>query len=241
MQFLKNSLNLSFYITAQISLRADGSMKLTDEQLVNEEIIKNRNTFLEKLSIDPQQVVSALLEHDNNVEIVTKENGGQFIPKADGLITSEKGVYLSITVADCLPIVIFHPGKQILCLLHAGWRGLDNKIINKALTTLQNTYNIDTTELLVGIGPAIGPCHYEVNKDVAEKFSHYSNIVIERDSKIFLDLKKVAQNQLTDLGVQSSNIETSDVCTYCQSDTYFSFRKDQTDPVQAMMVVVGIV
>ncbi|MGB4965540.1 MAG: polyphenol oxidase family protein, partial [Microgenomates group bacterium] len=129
----------------------------------------------------------------------------------------------------------------VLCLLHAGLRGLDNKIISKALATLQNIYNIDPTELLVSIGPAIGPCHYEVSKDVAEKFSQYSDVVIERDSKIFLDLKKVAQNQLTNLGVQALNIETSDVCTYCQSDTYFSHRKDQKIPVEAMMVIKGMI
>lgn len=240
MQFLKNSSNLSSHLFAQMSLRADGSMKVTDDTVLNKQIERNRDNFLRKLSIKPRSVISADLIHGNTTEIVTKEKGGQFIPKTDGLITSEKGVYLSITVADCLPIVIFHPGKEILCLLHAGWRGLESKIIDKALATLQGTYKIDSAELLVGIGPAIGPCHYEVNRELAEKFSQYSDATLERDLKVFLKLKKIAQRQLMELGVQDSNIKTSDICTYCQSDTYFSHRKDQTDPVQAMMVVVGM-
>lgn len=227
-------------IFSAISLRIDGSMKLPGNQLESDEITQNRNAFLEKHSVNPQSVVGAELEHGNNIKIVSAADKGRIIPHTDGLITSEKDVYLSITVADCLPITLYDSKKSILCLLHAGWRGLDNKIISKALATLQNIYNIDPTELLVGLGPAIGPCHYEVSKDVAEKFSQYSDVAIERDSKIFLDLKKVAQNQLANLGVQALNIETSAVCTYCQSDTYFSHRKDQTNPVQAMMVVVGI-
>ncbi len=216
-------------------------MKLPGNQLESDEITRNRYTFLEKHSIDPQSVVSAELEHGNNIRTVFAADKGQIVPHTDGLITSEKGVYLSITVADCLPIVIFHPEKEILCLLHAGWRGLESKIIKKALTTFQVTYGVSAAELLVGIGPAIGPCHYEVGKDVTEKFSQYSDAVIKRDSNIFLDLKKIAQNQLTNLGVQASNIETSDVCTYCQSSTFFSHRKDQSNPVKAMIFVAGIV
>ncbi len=215
-------------------------MKLPGNQLESDEITQNRNAFLEKHSVNPQSVVGAELEHGNNIKIVSAADKGQIVPHVDGLITSEKGVYLSITVADCLPITLYDSKKSILCLLHAGWRGLENRIIDKALTTLTETYGVNAAELLVGIGPAIGPCHYEVSKDVAEKFSQYSDVVIERDSKIFLDLKKVAQNQLTNLGVQALNIETSDVCTYCQSDIYFSHRKDQSDPVQAMIVVVGM-
>lgn len=227
-------------IKYHMSLRADGNMKLANNRLDNDDIPHNRIKFLEKHSIDSHNVISADLEHNNTVRVVTVADLGKVIPKCDGLITFEKNLFLSVTVADCLPIVIFHPGKEILCLLHAGWRGLESKIIDKALTTLQGTYKIDSAELLVGIGPAIGPCHYEVNTDLAEKFSQYPNVAIERDSKVFLDLKKIAQKQLMELGILPRNITTSDICTYCQSDTYFSHRKDQSNPVQAMMVVAGI-
>lgn len=227
-------------IKYHMSLRADGNMKLSNNRLDNDDVPHNRIKFLEKHSIYPQSVVSADLEHGNTVRIVTVADLGKVIPKCDGLITFEKNIFLSITVADCLPIVIFNQKKDMLCLLHAGWRGLNNKIISKALATLQNIYNIDPTELLVSIGPAIGPCHYEVNTDLAEKFSQYSNVAIERDSKVFLDLKKIAQKQLMELGILLRNITTSDICTFCQSDIYFSHRKDQSNPVQAMMVVAGI-
>lgn len=241
MQFFQHSLSSKFaQLSAYISVRNDGSMKFSGDDTNFELIRSNRKKFLTSNGVSLENLVSADLVHANTVEIVSKENGGQFISKTDGLITAEKGLFLSVTVADCLPIVIFHPGKEILCLLHAGWRGLESKIIDKALTTLQNTYDIDPSELLIGIGPAIGSCHYEVNAELAEKFSQYPDAILKRDSKVFLDLKKIAQKQLMELGVQESNIETSDICTYCQSDTYFSHRKDQTDPVQAMMVVVGM-
>lgn len=234
-------MNLATKHLIGISNRSDGNMKLPNNGSNDEEITKNRIASLKKHSIDPQCVVSAELEHGNNIRIVTADDKGQIIPHTDGLITWEKNVYLSITVADCLSITLYDSKKSILCLLHAGWKGLENKIVEKALTTLLHTYGIDACDLFVEIGPAIGPCHYEVSKDVAAKFSQYSDVAIERDSKIFLDLKKVAQNQLTDLGVQALNIETSDVCTYCQSETYFSHRKDQSNPVKAMIVVGGLI
>ncbi len=223
-----------------MSLRADGNMKLANNRLDNDDIPHNRIKFLEKHSIDSHNVISADLEHGNTVRVVTAADLGKVIPKCDGLITFEKNIFLSITVADCLPIVIFNQKKDMLCLLHAGWRGLNNKIVSKALATLQNIYNIDPIELLVSIGPAIGPCHYEVSKDVAEKFSKYPACAVMRDSNIFLDIKQIAQKQLMELGILPRNITTSDICTYCQSDTYFSHRKDQSNPVQAMMVVAGI-
>lgn len=216
-------------------------MKLPNIRLNNDKITHNRTNFLEKHSIDPQNVVSADLEHGNNIKIVSVVDKGRIIPHTDGLITTEKDVYLSITVADCLPITLYDSKKSVLCLLHAGWRGLEKSIIENAVATLSKTYGIKSKDLIAEIGPAIGPCHYEVSKDVAEKFSQYSDAVIERDSKIFLDIKKVAQNQLTDLRVHALNIETSAICTYCQSDTYFSHRNDQSKPVKAMMVVVGMI
>ncbi|MGB4966267.1 MAG: polyphenol oxidase family protein, partial [Microgenomates group bacterium] len=139
-------------IFSAISLRIDGSMKLPGNQLESDEITQNRNAFLEKHSVNPQSVVGAELEHGNNIKIVSAADKGQIVPHVDGLITSEKGVYLSITVADCLPITLYDSKKSILCLLHAGWRGLENRIIDKALTTLTETYGVNAAELLVGIG-----------------------------------------------------------------------------------------
>lgn len=215
-------------------------MKLPGNQLESDEITQNRNTFLEKHSIDPQSVVSAELEHGNNIRTVFATDNNRIIPHVDGLITTEKDVYLSITVADCLPITLYDSKKNILCLLHAGWRGLEKGIIENAAKTLSIKYDIKLKSLIAEIGPAIGLCHYEVGKGVAEKFSHYPDTIIEKDSKVFLDLKKIAQKQLMELDILPTNIKTSDICTYCQSDTYFSHRKDKSEPVQAMMFVAGL-
>lgn len=221
-------------IFTAISLREDGGMKIRDVNAPT-----NRERFINKIGVKPENLISADLVHGNNVEIVTQKNAG-LVPKTDGLITNQKGLYLAITVADCLPIVIYHPKKELIALLHAGWRGLDLKIIEEGIKKLKDEFDVDLGELIVSVGPGIGVCHYKVGEDVLGKFSEYGEAINNRDGKYFLNLKLVALQQLMDVGLKRENIEVSNICTYCEADVYFSSRKDKTVPVQTMIVVAGM-
>lgn len=218
----------------KISLRSDGSMKLNNQN----DSVANRQKFLKKISLNPNNIVSAELAHGNRVAIVGNDDLGTTIPQTDSLITNQKGIFLSITVADCLPIVLYNEQQQLIALLHAGWQGLDKEIIKEAVSKIKKEFQINPESLSAYIGPGIETCHYEVKKDLVDKFSTY-DATKNRNGKYFLNLKKIAKKQLINLGIKSANVKTSSVCTYCQSDKYFSFRKDKTRPVQAMMVVAG--
>ena len=87
----------------------------------------NRKRFLNKLGLSEKNVIGVKSVNGDNIEIVTKEDRGNFIHNTDGLITNDKNVYLSITIADCLPIVIFDPQKEVISLIHSGWKGLEKK------------------------------------------------------------------------------------------------------------------
>ncbi len=220
----------------QLSTRFDGNMRLGD----GFDPSQNRQKFLAKIGLKTTNIISAKLDHGNRVTVVNENNLGQVIDKTDGLIVAQTGVFLAVTVADCLPVVIYQPAKQVIALLHVGWQGLAKGIIKQAITQLEQKFGLEAADLSVLIGPGIGVCHYEVQPDFLDNFIGVG-VSQKKQGEVFFDLKKTTQNQLLALGVTEEKITVSSVCTYCQADKYFSFRKDQTKPVEAMLVVAGLV
>jgi YfiH family protein len=223
-----------------LSQREDGNMKAYHEKGMDKRALINRKRFLNKLGISESKVVSVRSVHGSDIESVTEEDRGSFIDNTDGLITDQTDVFLSITVADCLPVMIFDPLKKVLGLLHCGWKGLEKGIIEKAVNRMREDFNVDPENIAAGIGPGIGSCHYEVKKDFLITFKSYPQIIKKRHDLFFIDLKLLTELKLEECGIKSEGIEINPVCTYCHSDKYFSHRKDRSRPVDAMMFLAGI-
>ncbi len=260
-----------------MSLRSDGNMKIYSDytykldkrsvvyqnEKINKKAQSNRNQFLSKLGLKQENVVSVKSVHGNNVELVKSSDGGKFIENTDGLISINSAnsveLFLSITVADCIPVVIFEPNSKMMCLLHFGWKGLVSGIINKAMVKIKNIlksqddyikdcdYACDYVEdyifksIYAGIGPGIGVCHFEVKEDILPFFTDYPEAIFKSslEKRYFVDLKLIAKKQLQQCKINPANIEINTDCTYCKSDLFFSFRKDKIKPVKAMMVIAG--
>ena len=209
------------------SEKSDGSMKFSS---------KNRERFFNKLGIDKNLIVRADLVHENKVKLVSYKDAGKLVEKTDGLLSKEKNLFLTITTADCLPIFIYDPKKEIIGLIHGGWKSLANNILAKAVKDLSGN-------TLVGIGPGISQCHFEVKQDLVQKFLDQRiftpEVILRKDNKLFLDLKKLAKFQLIELGIREENIELNQECTFCLSDKYFSFRRDKPENVQTMLAIIG--
>jgi hypothetical protein len=220
------------------SYKNDGSMRFVDS-LVDQEILKNRKKFLKRYGVTPGAVVSAELVHGNNVRLVSRMEAGKLIPKTDALVTNENNLYLSITVADCLPIFVYDPKQMAIALIHAGWRSLAANIIKKTVEILKAKGCLPK-DLSIGIGPGIGICHFEVKDDVLLKFKRYGEAVENRDGKKFLDLKKIAQQQFVLEGAKIRNVEINTECTYCEEEKYFSNRRDKSVPLKTMIAVIGM-
>ncbi len=209
------------------SRKENGSMKLTSDPALMEKIFRNRKRFFLENNIDPGKVVSAEIVHKNLIKTVDAKDGGKVISRADGLITMDKDIYISITSADCLPIFLFEPEKEIIGMVHAGWRSLADNILVNANERIKSMGG-QPKNILAGIGPAICEKHYEVGPDVAEKFAKYPKAIKIVDNKTFLDIKNIAELQLMELGLEEKNIEISPECTFELQDKYFSARRDSS-------------
>ena len=110
-------------------------------------------------------------------------------------------VALVVTIADCVPILLFDPIKKAIGAVHAGWRGTANAIVKRAICKMQEEFKTDTKNVLAFIGPSAGVCCYEVSEEVAVKFEN--KIVPYNKTKIFIDLKKENASQLQQQGVVS--------------------------------------
>lgn len=164
------------------------------------------------------------LNHGNNVVAVSKKDSGEIIENCDGLITKDTKIYLKVSAADCLPIAIFDPFTNSIGLVHAGWRGLENGVIENAVSLMKEKYGSRVDKIVVFVGPYICQRHYEVKDDVYKKFLDYPSAIKSAKGKTFLDLGAVAKKQLASSGVKSKNIQFDGRCTF-EDKTLCSFRR----------------
>lgn len=175
--------------------------------------------------------------HGANILIIEKKlslDSMEDIPEnreADAFITRISGVPLSIYFADCVPVFIFDPVVNVIAIVHAGWRGTVQGITRKTVETMQSKYGTNPENILATIGPSIGPCCFEVQADVLEKFTgafHYwPQIVKKTKSHSSIDLWQANFLQLREIGVLPENVFISQLCTSCNYDLFFSYRRDR--------------
>lgn len=115
--------------------------------------------------------------HGNTVAVVTKKDSGKTIENCDGLITNDPNIYLSVSVADCIPLALYDPVTKSIGLLHAGWRGLNNGIIKKVVGLMVENFSTDPGDLLSEIGPHICQRHYEIKKFMSRGCRDFQNIM----------------------------------------------------------------
>lgn len=226
-------------ILAELSEKDDGNMRLAEIDKGKETYI-NRKKFFSKIGADSASVVSGKLIHSSNVYLANEKDKGKIIPKTDALVTNTCSVFLSVTVADCLPIYFFDPKKNAIGLAHAGWRGLKAGIISSVIFEFEKKFGSNPSDILVGIGPGISVRYYEVGDEVIAKFRDYPKALEEKNGKKYLNLKNIAKAQLLGSGVLSENIEIHLDCTYSKARKYFSYRRDKPEKIEAMLAIIGI-
>lgn len=225
-----------------VSNRSFGNMKFGRWE--ESEIIKNRQQFLNFLNIEMANSVFPRQIHSANVTIVSSKDRRRgsiepktAIPATDGLITQEKNLFLSVTVADCLPVLIYDPILKICAVIHAGWRGIIGQIMPQAVGKFKN-FGSDPHNLVVGIGPGICQKHFVCKKDVLSFFlDSYPSATMVRNNDGYVDLKKAVLIDLKKHGLSQNNIEISSICTVCENGTYGSFRKEKENAPHSMAVI----
>jgi polyphenol oxidase len=165
--------------------------------------------------------------HGNVVHVATRDTAA-IRPPADGSVTAEPGLMLGIFSADCVPILMVDAKRKIAGAMHAGWRGVIADIAGagvKAMTQL----DARASDIRAAMGPSIGPCCFEVDADLGERFG--CEIAGARQhtraglpGKAFIDLRAVVRDQLERAGLAPANITSVGPCTRCASDRFFSRR-----------------
>ncbi len=155
--------------------------------------------------------------HGNRCVVFRKASGR--IEEADSLATDRKGLTLTIRFADCQNFIVFDPVKKILCLIHAGWKGVQVGAIAKAFSCLQTEWGSDPRDVLVGAGPSLCMKCAEFT-DPSKEIPELSSYTHGR----CIDLNRAADDQLFSLGVSHDHFERMHECTLCHPEKYWTYR-----------------
>jgi len=169
--------------------------------------------------------------HGNRVLVAGPEQRGkENLGEGDGLVTALRGTILTVATADCVPIVIFDPERGAGGVLHAGWRGTRARIARAGVDTLNLEFGCRREEILAFIGPSIGHCCYQVNRDVLEAFQEsgfpLAGLVREDADATFLNLGEANLRDLVAAGVRSERIHAAGGCTRCHPALFPSYRRE---------------
>ncbi len=191
----------------------------------------------QQLGIRLEDMVKSKQTHTDVVKIVTRENGGDGILRAldesvpyDGLITNEKNLLLCTVEADCVPVYFYDPVKEVIAMVHSGWKGTVKKISEVTIQKMKSAFGSEPSDMLVAIGPHICKDCYEVGQDVFGEFSR--SFVPEEMEKIFrqknqekylLNLEEAVRLTLVKNGVAAENIFSTGVCTLHSQVEGYSF------------------
>jgi polyphenol oxidase len=191
-------------------------------------------SFIEEKIIPPgMKIVIPDQVHGTDIVVWDKQDTSSVFA-ADGVISRRDDTCLTITTADCLPLVLADPTTGFFGAVHIGWRSFVGGIV-ESLFNIANDLNINLQETRVFIGPGIGPCCFEVGIEVAELFESY--YVIKRKDSPYVDLRKALYNKIESLKVDKNNMGDIHECTYCNQDKYYSYRRDKNTPVQMVTFI----
>ncbi|MCU7939137.1 MAG: peptidoglycan editing factor PgeF [gamma proteobacterium symbiont of Bathyaustriella thionipta] len=198
-----------------------------------ENVKKNRQQLLTWLPAEP-----VWLNQIHSDKVVNASRSIMGID-ADGSYTTETDCVSVVMTADCLPVLICNQQGTVVAAVHAGWRGLLNGILEEAVEKLLSAVQCQPEDLLVWLGPAIGPEKFEVGEEVRQVFFKKSSAyhlqdkksieqcfipVSNKKNKYLANIYQLAKVRLSRQGVE--NISGGNYCTYTEKDKFFSYRRD---------------
>jgi hypothetical protein len=150
---------------------------------------------------------------------------------ADALITALANIVLTVSVADCVPLLLFDPRNRVIAAVHGGWRSTAARLAEKAIWRMKEVFGTRPQDCVAGIGPSIGICCYEVDEPVIQAFAgHYrgwQELVSEKGrGRWHLDLPGANEMLLLESGVPRESIFSARYCVSCHPDLFFSHRRD---------------
>ncbi len=241
---------VAFFTTRNLAL------KFGERDDMITEVENNKKLVCEGLNIPLENLVIPIQTHSDNVGII-KEKGKRkkekesnnepyspthlftFSPfkDTDALITNQPNIALALNFADCTPIVFYDSVKKVVAIAHAGWRGTVAKIGPKTVEKMVENFDCIQKDITATIGPCIGKCCFEVGEDVLQKLIDSVDGKVENAiSNHNVDLKLINKIQLLASGLEK--IDLSEYCTSCQSELFFSYRKEKGNTARHSAVIM---
>ena len=210
-------------------------------------VIENFGLVCGALGIVTEDIVFSQQIHSARIRVASREDRGSLYgapaPEADGLVTREAGVALTVFAGDCAPILLHDPIVGAAGAVHAGWRGTTADIAGAAVRKMAGEFGCLPPNIRAAIGPCISKCCFETDRDVADALyailpESAGECVAPRGNKYMADLKEANRQLLIRAGVR--DITISDECTSCQSGKYWSHRRTKGKRgTQAAIIVLS--
>jgi len=202
-----------------------------------EDVLKNRKRLAATIRIPLNHFTIAIQIHSGNVKIISEELRGKgcsnhkgAINATDAMVTNIANICLMVLVADCVPMLFFDPVKRAIGVCHAGWQGTLQFVARNTVLALEKGFGSSPRDIMVGIGPSIGPCCYKVGPEVISQVANIFNTKKEfilnesKDGEGYFDLWEANLRQLLHAGIERENIEMAMECTCHNPDLFFSYR-----------------
>ncbi len=190
---------------------------------------RNRKTILQ--TAQSNDLVCAKQVHKTDVLVFSSDDKkiNRSAPKSpaegDALVTDIPQKLLFIQVADCQPILLYDPLKKVVANIHSGWRGSIQNIIGRTIDVMYQSFGCASKNIFAAIGPSLGPCCAEFKnykKEIPELFWHF------KTGLNHFDFWSISKDQLNKAGVCEENVFISGICTSCNTDKFFSYRREGT-------------
>jgi len=192
-------------------------------------VAENHRRMCHALDTDAASVASGYQVHGTGVALIGLEDRGRVRPATDILLTDQPGIALVQRFADCVPLVLYDPGRQVLALAHTGWRGTVQGVALEAVRAMAQAFGSHPGDIVAGVGPSIGPCCYEIGPEVAAQVRSNCQqgelFLSQADNAIHLDLRAANCGQLEEAGVDQ--VEVMRLCTACHNEEFFSHRAER--------------
>jgi len=197
-----------------------------------DQVRRNFERIAMAFGISPSQFRLVQQVHRDGVWIIDKKaslTDHDSPPEYDALLTDQPGLALCIKTADCVPVFLADPVRQIIGAVHAGWKGTALQITEKAVREMVRQFGTRASDLFAFIGPAIGPCCYEVDTVVHQAMgcqpAHGAFFQAGLQTGTWmLNLPLANRYQLLRAGLLPEHIRTADLCTACHPELFFSHR-----------------
>lgn len=178
-----------------------------------------------KASLGAMSLVHMHQVHGDRVAILGEggEGATHGPGSGDAMVTDLPGQGIMVTLADCQGVILYDPRRQVVAVVHSGWKGNVRNILGKTVRRMAQVFDCKPFDILAAIGPSLGPCcgefrgHEHIFPEIFRQFQVREN---------YFDLWAVSCWQLMEAGIREDHIEISGICTRCRTDLFFSYRKE---------------